>query len=219
MGTAIVARELAGGDPVIRVVLGLDQGARTGWGIAPERGRVVRHGLATTPAQRIEVVRLAVEFAGGDPRSLFVMFERHDHIPLDRLTVRDRQTVRRGPRQAAPERPSDGAVVYGMGRSCGRWHGLLDASGVPESHRLEARPNDWRRRVHGVTCGDVKRAAIDWASRYLGEPIEDDDHAEGVCLTAYGAIDGLAAYDRTKQQARLESRAKREAEKQAELFK
>jgi hypothetical protein len=201
-----------------RVVLGLDQGAATGWGIAQERGPVVRHGLASGDAQRIAVVKLAIEFCGGDPDALFVLFEQHDHMDLSRLTRADRETQRRGPRQAAPERPSDGSVLIGMGKNYGVWIGILACHGVKRSHLLEVKPHAWRSRVHGVLSGDVKQAAIDWASRQAGEPIADHNEAEGYCLTAFAALDGLARYDAEKAQARMVNRAKKAAASQGDLF-
>lgn len=199
-----------------RIVLGLDQGAHTGWGIAPERGRVVRHGLARTVEERKAVVALALEYAGGDPAWLWVMFERHDHMPLTRLTNHDHETRRRG-RQAAPERTTESLI--GMGKNYGVWIGMLDMLGVPRSHLLEVTPTTWRLRVHGVTKGElVKQAAIDWASLAAGEPITDDNHAEGYCITTWAALDGFARYDAERAQSRVQARAKRAAAKQGDLF-
>lgn len=190
-----------------RVVLGLDQGGATGWGIAPERGRVLEHGLARTDVDRIDVVKLALRYAGGDPAALWVQFEKHDHMPVDRLTRHDHATLRKGPRQAAPERSNQ--TLIGMGKNYGVWIGMLVWNGVHRSHLLEVQPSTWRARVHGVTRGDVKQAAIDWASRYLGVPIESHDQAEGVCLTTYGSLDGLATFDGHKAEERIERRVKK----------
>lgn len=199
-----------------RVVLGLDQGNKTGWGIAPERGRVVRHGLAKNVADRVAVVQLALEYVCGDASALFVMFEQHDHMPATRLTNADHTTQRKGPRQAAPERSN--ASLIGMGKNYGIWLGMLYVAGLHPSHALEVQPSTWRSRVHGTTRGDVKKAAVDWARAYLGEEPIDDNHAEGVALTVFASIDGLARYDAERMKTRIEGRAKRAAVKQGDLF-
>jgi hypothetical protein len=201
-----------------RVALGLDQAASTGWGIAAERGRVMRHGVARTHAQRREALELALRFAGGEPSALYVWFEKHDHMPVTRLTRFDHDTQRAGPRQGAPERSN--ATLIGMGKAYGRWLELCDLVGVPESHRCEVRPVTWRSIVHGTTRGTtevIKRAAMDFASMAVGEPIADADHAEGICITAWASIHGFAVIDGEKSRARMDRRIAKELARQGTL--
>ena len=201
-----------------RIALGLDQAGKTGWGLAPERGPIVRHGLATTDAQWMAVVRLALEYAGNDPKRLFVMFEQHDHMPLGRLGKDDHETTRRhGTNKYAPQISTK--TVIGMGENAGIWKGFLLWNGVPRSHFLQVRPTTWRARIHGVQRADlVKQAAVDWASKEVGETIASHDHAEGICITAWAAIDGFGRYDALKTKARMEARVARELGKQGALF-
>lgn len=201
-----------------RIVLGLDQARSTGWGIAPERGRVVRHGLARTVDDRLEVMRILLELAGDDPRRIWVWFEQHDHMPSGRLGVHDHETARRrGTNKYAPQ--TSNKTLIGMGKPYGRWEEQLAIIRVPDAHIDEVRPTTWRAAIHGVQRADrVKQAAKDWASREAGEPIDNDDHAEGYCITSWAAIHGLARYDQAKAKARIEALAKRSATKQTSLF-
>ncbi len=197
-------------------MLGLDQASSTGWGIAPERGPIVRHGLARTHADRLAVVRFALEYVDGDAKRLWATLEQHDHMPLDRLGRHDHKTQRKGREHGVERGPKQ---IYGMGKNTGRWLELLALIGVPESHIDEVRPTTWRARIHGVQRGEaVKQEAIRWASNHVGQVIENDDHAEGICITAWGAIDGFARYDAQNARKRMEARAERELGKQAVLF-
>lgn len=201
-----------------RVVLGLDQAVRTGWGIAPEHGRVLRHGLAKTHAERRAAIELAVQFAGGDPRALFVCLEKHDHMPATRLTRFDHETPRQGARQAAPERSN--ATLIGMGKAAGRWLELCDLVGVPLANRLEVRPATWRSIVHGTTRGAteaIKRAAMVFASGAVGREITDPDEAEGICITVWASIHGLAVIDGERARARMDRRIEKELARQGTL--
>lgn len=200
----------------LRVALGLDQARTSGWGIAPERGRVIHHGLARTHWQRLDVVELALEVADGDPKRVFVMFEQHDHMPLGRLGRDDHTTKRSGPRAFAVERGPK--QIHGMGKAYGRWEAALDHFHIPVSMRAEVQPNVWRRAIHGVTSGDnIKQAAVDWALRELGEPLASHDEGEAVCITAYTALTGFALLDGERQRARIEARGKRELASQGAL--
>jgi len=204
--------------PVRRVVVGLDQAVRTGWGIAPEHGRVLRHGVATTHAHRLAVLELALQFAGGDRRALYVCLEKHDHMPVTRLTRFDHDTQRAGPRQAAPERSN--ATLIGMGKAAGRWLELCDLFGVPLSNRFEVRPATWRSIVHGTTRGQtevIKRAAMVFASGAVGEDVTDPDQAEGVCITVWASIHGLAMVDGERARARMDRRIEKELARQGTL--
>jgi hypothetical protein len=200
----------------LRVALGLDQARASGWGVAPERGRVIHHGVARTHWQRLEVAELAVQLAGGDPRRVFVMFEQHDHMQLDRLGRNDFTTKRSGDRAFAVERGPK--QIHGIGKAYGRWEAVLDHVRIPESMRAEVQPSVWRRAIHGVTSGDqIKQAAVDWAMRELGEPLQTDDEAEGICITTFAALSGLAKLDGERIHNRAVNQAKKQAASQGAL--
>lgn len=200
--------------PPITACLGLDQAARSGWGIGRLQGgrpTVLHHGVATDCVERRQVVELAIAVAG-DPRQLLVMFEQHDHMALDRLTANDHRTkrtgehfVQRGPKQ-----------IHGMGKAYGRWEERLDDVGHPERLRLEAEPREWRRHVLGNQWAS-KEDAIRWAAAYLRENITDPDEAEGCGICAFAMLDGVARLEARRQKARLYARGRREERRQLEL--
>lgn len=208
--------------PPITACLGLDQAARTGWGIGRlEAGRptILHHGVATNCVQRQEVVRLAIELAGEDPRRLLVCFEDHGKMPVTRLTRYDRDSRRQG-RSGAPERST--ASILGQGAAKGRWDELLDMAGHPERLRDEVEPRTWRARVLGTTRGDteqLKHLARTWATAYLGEPIEDADEAEGCGICAFAMLDGIARLEARRHKARLYARGRRNERRQLELVR
>lgn len=198
---------------VLRAAFGIDQAARSGWAVAVAR-KVVEHGVAVDHAGRVRAVERALWFAGNDPTALLVAFEDHGAMPLDRLTNYDRKTARRG-RDGAPERST--RSILGQGKAYGRWEAVLDALGHPSRLRIDVEPGVWRRRVHGVIAGDVKGAAMRWASRALGEEIDDDNEAEACCLATFASIDGVMMLEQEKLRHRLTARAKRAASKQLAL--
>lgn len=199
-----------------RVVLGLDQARTSGWGLAPERGRVEHHGLARTASQRRDVVELALSMVDGDPRRVFVMFEQHDHMPLSRLGRDDFTTKRSGTRAFAVERGPK--QIHGMGKAYGRWEEQLDLFGIPVSMRAEVQPHVWRRAIHGVTSGEqIKEAALKWALGTLNEPLASHDEAEAICITAYAALSGIAALDGARIHQRAVTQAKKQAASQGAL--
>jgi hypothetical protein len=203
----------------ITATLGIDQAARSGWGIARIGDALsrIQHGVARTHVERRAVVQLALELAGGDPRQLLVMFESHAGMPLTRLTRHDRATARQG-RLGAPERST--ASILGQGAAKGRWDELLDMLGHPERLRDDVEPRTWRARVLGTARGDtetLKHLARTWASTTLGEAIEDPDEAEGVAICAFAVHDGVARLEARRRDARLYARGRREEQKQLEL--
>jgi hypothetical protein len=196
--------------------LGLDQARRTGWGIALER-QVRESGVATTHEERLSVLERARELAGGDMRRVFVLFEDHSGMPLTRLTRADRDT-RRGGRHGAPGRST--ASILGLGAQKGRWEELLDMLGHPQALRDDVEPRTWRARVLGTVGGTsetLKAIAGQWASAHLGRVVEDLDEAEGVCITAFAAQDGLARLGQRRAKQRLYARGKRNERRQLEL--
>ncbi len=206
----------------ITATLGLDQAARTGWGIGALRSglppTLVRHGVAKTHAERRAVVELAVSYAGGDPRQLLVGFEDHSGMPLTRLGRHDRTTPRHG-RAGAPERST--ASILGQGAAKGRWDELLDMLGHPERLRDQVEPRTWRARVLGPTRGSteqLKHLACTWATQRLYEPIEDPDEAEGICICMFAMHDGIARLEQRRMAARLQARGRREEQRQLDLL-
>lgn len=197
------------------IALGIDQAARSGWGISVGRS-VVRSGVASTHAERKAVVELARELAGGDLKQVLVMFEDHSGMPLGRLTHADRTTPRKG-RQAAPQRNT--ATILGMGAARGRWEAVLDDVGHPKSLRDDVEPRVWRAKlgVQGKDSDALKLAACRWATAHMLKEITDTDESEGVCLAAFAGIDGVARNEARKAQARTEARDKRGQRKQLEL--
>jgi hypothetical protein len=207
--------------PPITACLGLDQAARTGWGLGALRSGLsptfVRHGVAKTHVERKAVVELALAYAGGDPRQLLVMFEDHAGMPLSRLTRYDRHSRRQG-RAGAPERST--ASILGQGAARGRWEAVLDEASHPERLRDEVEPRTWRARVLGTTRGDtaqLKHLACTWATQRLCEAIEDADEAEGVCICAFAMYDGVARLAQRRQRVRVQARGRREEKRQLEL--
>jgi hypothetical protein len=214
------------------IALGVDQAARSGWGIGRDR-QVLHSGVATTHAERKAVAHLALELAGGDVKQLLVVFEDHSGMPLGRLTHADRNTPRKG-RQAAPQRNT--ATILGMGAARGRWEAVLDELGHPKTLRDDVEPRVWRAKLgirpmtpdqlqawctlHGVRAQDAdpwKAAACVWASAHRGCAISDPDEGDGGCITAFASIDGLQRNDARKTAARVTARGKRSAKKQLEL--
>lgn len=200
-------------------MIGVDQAAASGWGIASERGPVVKWGLARNHAERLAALKLALNFACDDPAWLFVVFEQHDHMPMGRLGRGDYTTARRGEGDRFGAVQSSTASIMGMGRAHGRWLELCDMLGVVGTHILDVRPSTWRARIHGVTSGEqIKQAACDYASREAREHIAEHNTAEGYCITRWASIDGLAAYDAGKAQVRIEGRVKKQLASQGSLF-
>lgn len=197
----------------ITAVLGLDQAARTGWGIARVGGQLVTHGLARTAKERRAVVELALAHAGGDPRQLLVCFEDHTEMPAWRLSRYDHTTQRKG-RAGAPERST--ASLIGLGKPYGRWEERLDDIEHPERCRLKATPRQWRLRVLGNEWA-TKEHALQWASAFTRERIDDDNEAEGIGLTALAALEGVAMLEGKRLKQRLYARGKREERRQLEL--
>lgn len=211
-----------------RIVVGLDQARRSGWGIARELDhQVVASGVAKNHAERVAVIRRALELAARrdawgrhmpHPRDVFVFFEKHDDIPLERHTPHDRRHMQRlGAREPGARIDRNAATIHGIGKAYGRWEAVLDECEIPQANRGEIPPDVWRKRVHGTVSGDVKRAAREWAARAAGRRIDDDDEAEGYCMTAFAVRDGLAKLDADKRMASAVAKGKREAAKQGSL--
>ncbi|HMJ10021.1 MAG TPA: hypothetical protein VK524_01385, partial [Polyangiaceae bacterium] len=138
----------------------------------------------------------------------------HGAMPIGRLTQYDRGTERKT-REGAPERSARSLV--GLGKPHGYWSAVLDAAGHSERLRIDVEPCDWRRRVHGVVKGDVKGAAVRWASRQVGRSITDDNEAEAICLACFAALDGMAMVGQAQLKQRVYARGKRNERRQLDL--
>jgi hypothetical protein len=208
-------RDLRTGAAMISI--GIDQGGRSGWGIAEGRN-VFAHGVATTHAHRLAVLEHARARNGGTLKGVIVMFEDHSGIPLGRLTRDDHTTERRG-RAGAPERST--ASILGQGANKGRWLELLDMLGHPVALRDKVKPHVWRAKL-GITgrigTDRAKLAACQIASGIVRELIEDHDQAEGICLTQFAALDGVMRNEMRKAEARAAVRGDRQVATQGDLF-
>lgn len=202
----------------LMISIGIDQGRRSGWGIAEGR-TVFAHGVATTHAERLAVLELARTRNMGTLRGVIVMFEDHSGIPLGRLTRYDHTTERRG-RAGAPERST--ASILGQGASKGRWLELLDMLEHPKTMRDHIKPHVWRGKLgisNKLGSAKAKAEALAFASAAVGETITDDDQAEGIGLTLVAAIDGRMRFELRKAEARKKARGARRAGSQGELFR
>lgn len=189
------------------IALGIDQAARSGWGIAVNR-TVVRSGVASTHAERKAVVELVRELAGGDMRQVLVMLEDHSGFLFAKGT--------KG-RQGAPTRNT--ATILGMGAARGRWEACLDDAGHPKTLRDDVEPRTWRSKL-GITGRDtdaLKASAAALASAHMHQLVTDLDEAEGICIALFAGIDGMARNEARKATARAEARDKRGVKKQLAL--
>lgn len=201
-----------------RVSIGIDQGGRSGWGIAAGRS-VIASGVARTHAQRMAVLELARSRNGGTLKGVVVMFEDHSGIPLGRLTRDDHRTERTHGRRGAPERST--ASILGQGSNKGRWLECLDMLEHPQALRDKVKPHVWRAKL-GITgkigTARAKLAACQIASAAAGARIDDHDQAEGVCLALFAAIDGVARFEKRKAELRTSARGVRQRARQGDLF-
>jgi len=200
--------------------LGIDQARTSGWAIA-RSGPVLEHGVSRkysavgrTWNERSAVVARALELAGNDPSQLLVAFEDHGEMPIGRLTQYDRKTQRKT-RDGAPERSTRSLI--GMGKPHGYWSAVLDAAGHSERLRIDVEPCVWRRALHGVVKGDVKGAALRWASAQVGQSITDDNEAEAICLAYFAALHGMGMVAQEQLKQRVYARGKRNERRQLDL--
>ena len=202
------------------VAFGIDQGKSSGWGLMRVgTGRFIDTGLARTARHRRRALELALAACEGDVSRLLVMLEDHTKMPITRLTRADFKTRRRaGSRRGAPQR-STGSII-GQGDSRGRWLERLDDLDHPRILRDKVEPRVWRIRVLGTTGGGeerLKRLACQWASTRVGLPIRDHNQAEGVAITAFCALDGLARLEQRRRKARERAQLGRLVQQSLEL--
>lgn len=193
-------------------VLGVDQAARSGWGLCRVGGLCLESGVADTCGKREGVIMRALELAGG-PQNLLFVFEDHTDIPLSNRAQWSRE-------HGAPTR--NAASLIGMGRALGRWDGLLDHYAHPEMLRIGVTSEAWRLRV--LSCSnkpgtkELKERAKRWAQQRTGRSITDPDEAEAICIATWGAIDGLSVLANGRKQVRVRERVKRARKRQMPLF-
>ena len=188
------------------VVLGLDTGVHGGWSI--HAGAVELSGVARSAKDRQTVVATAVRKAEANQVPLLVVFEDHSKMPLKRKTRGDRR------HRGAPERST--ASVLGMGGARDRWHEQLDLVEHPMSWRMKVEPKRWRQRFgfRGNT-DSLKRQACTWASNETRRTITDHNEAEAICLSCWGAIDGLTEHEAKRELERVKAKEARERRKGA----
>lgn len=204
-----------------KYVLGIDQGKHGGWAFAKVGGSVFMSGVAKTPEARVAVVghalnliteELVDEGLGIVPDRLLLVYEDHSDITLSNRAKWSRK-------HGAPER--NAGSLIGMGRSLGRWDGMLDWNAHPERLRLGVTSEDWRMRVLGCSnrlgTEELKERAKRWASAHTGRDVCDDNEAEAICIAAWGALDGLGVLLAQRVQRRTKDRIKRELAKQKPL--
>jgi hypothetical protein len=201
------------------ITLAIDQARTSGWAIAT--GAKVEHGVSKKYAavgrtwnERVAVVARALQLAQNDPSQLLVAFEDHGEMPIGRLTQYDRKTERRT-RDGAPERSARSLI--GMGKPHGYWSAVLDAAGHSERLRIDVEPCVWRRSVHGTVKGDVKGAALRWASFRVGQTITDDNEAEAICLACFAVLNGMGMVAQKQLKQRVYARGKRNERRQLDL--
>ena len=171
--------------------------------------------MARSHLDRRAAAEAAVEVAGGDVRRVFVMFEQHDHMPLDRGTAHDRYRGRAGQSGAPMRGPKQ---IHGMGKAYGRWEETLAMVGIREAMCDEVKPNVWRARfgIKAPTSELLKQAAVELVKRIRGVELTHDV-AEGYLIADYAAWDGLANFDGKRALKRAQARAKRAAASQGSL--
>lgn len=192
------------------IVLGIDQASESGWAVhTGPGGRVVAHGVARTWQDRHAAIQCALDHAGsvGSAAELLVVFEDHSGISLKKGT------------RGKPTRST--ASILGLGAARGRWDEALDRVGHPDSKRIQVEPKDWRGRVLGLgehaSTDLCKKCACEWATRQLYEIITDHNEAEGICITCWGALDGLSVWQGRRNLERAKARGKKQAKKQGVL--
>lgn len=196
-------------------VLGLDQASNSGWGIAPVRGKVVKHGVARDSMERAEVLRLAFDFVNGVLANLLVTFEDHTGFWQNYGTNRTADGHHQAPKRNA-------AVPISLGEARGRWFEQLELAGHPKLLCIGVKPSEWQPRVLGVpqSIGSamLKHHAKLWASQHMGKQITDENEADGICITAWGALDGISVLEHGRKEIRVRERVKRVRRRQMALF-
>jgi hypothetical protein len=199
------------------IAMGVDQGARSGWGLSIQR-TVVAHGVALNHKQRLAVLELVKSRNCGSLQGVLVCFEDHTTIPLERLTRADSQTPRHhSDRAGAPERNTAG--IIGQGAAWGRWLELLDLLEHPKALRMKVPPQVWRARlgIRGKGTDALKAAACRFASLHSREEITDGDQAEGYALAVYAGIDGIMRNEIRKAEQRIDYRGRTQSSRQTAL--
>lgn len=166
------------------IVLGIDQGRRSGWGIV--RGdHVVACGSATTPKARLHAVRGLLELARHGGWAPVAVLEDHSKVPMTAGSrhKRDGGKVTRGTAQ-----------LLGMGDARGRWLELLALHGV---RSCMVSPGLWRPAVLGIPkstrTDPAKAAAVTWATRLVGSQGDGagwslgEDECEALAIAWWGS--------------------------------
>lgn len=178
--------------PARAVVLGVDQATESGWCIHVG-GRPIAHGTLNVwdwNARR-EVVLRALEAANPDndngaPRAFVFAWENHEQAPLKSY----KSTVQ----------------VLRLGGAYALWFDSLNRARHPEHMRIGTSVRSWRTSVLGLKAShkraECKAQALRWAREYTGKPMASEDEAEGICISAWGAREGITQLERARYAAR-----------------
>jgi hypothetical protein len=163
------------------IVLGIDQGNASGWGIVRGTpgllGRVLASGVAKDAQARELAMRQALLYCDLHEPILAVV-EDHRGMPLSRKTKHDRN--------GKAERST--SVLLGMGASVGKWQHMLELAGV-EMRRVT--PNEWFCRMSGLSAKTRTAERREWSILYVDGSIGSrvtHDEAAGVCIALWGAL-------------------------------
>jgi hypothetical protein len=161
------------------VILGIDSGLVSGWGILVD-GKYEDSGTANTFQQE----KMAIEFA------INAAYE----YDLPMIVGREEWTPgwQRGKRSFKS--------IVGIGASWGRWEAAFEEYGFPKRRIFSVAPNKWRGMVLSLKPGKydrvtAKMTAIDYCTA-RGWPVADNtshDEAEALCIAYYMLYDERAA--------------------------
>jgi hypothetical protein len=166
------------------IVLGIDQGNASGWGIVRGTpgliGRVLYSGTACDAFARSSAVT-TLHAAGMCGEPLLAVAEDHSAMPLTFKTRHDGPSGRKAQRSTKS--------ILGQGASLGRWQHPLEIAGI---ELRKVTPNEWFCAMSGMPAStrtaDRKAWAIQYAQAALGGKPIDHNHAEGVCIALWGAL-------------------------------
>jgi hypothetical protein len=150
-------------------VLAVDQATSSGHALHDLR-RVCLHGVATNTDERQAALRACKSVRGFSWDTTLVVFEDHKDVP----------------------NKGNGTPIS-LGASLGCWLELLNILKHPYELRMLVTPAEWRT-ILGTRCNIQRDAwkaqARLYASALLSMPIRNDDEAEAICMSCWGAFDG-----------------------------
>ena len=100
--------------------------------------------------------------------------------------------------------------ILGMGDARGRWREQLELAGHPVLIRDDVDALVWRRRLGIRGRGEaVKAEAVRWVAPHARHLVTDHNEAEGMCLAAFGVLDGLHRVGARLVQQQVQLKARR----------